>query len=405
MKNYIRISNVILLYIAVFVLSIVACQKEEESIEPAPVIHERGEILASFKLGSYTADDILQIVNSTMEEFPFELKHKVVVYLVQYYTVDCNNTLHLASGAIAIPDGIQNIPLLSIQHGTETLKDKVASVDPSNSTEGMAILIAGSMGYYAISSDYLGFGVSDIPHPYMHAESLVPSVIDFIRAGRSFAGTKQIGLDDKLFLTGYSEGGFASLATQKAIEEQYPDEFNITANAPMSGPYDLKHMIQDVFTSNDYPHAAYLAYFFKAYNEIYEWNRLTDFFIEPYSSSVSGLFNGSKSWGEVINQIPASMIEVINASFVNNYLEGKEGGVASVILDNTLLDWTPIAPIHFFYGDADMIVPYYHAENAMAAFTANGATQVQLTTIPGGTHESAGQEALGGAFQWFETMR
>lgn len=405
MKYNIQKSNKLFFLIAILLVFQVACQKEEQSTEPAPVIQERGEISSFVQLGIYTPDDILQIINSTIEDFPFELKHSVKVYSVQYYTVDCNDILRLASGAIAIPDGIQNLPLMSIQHGTETMKHMVASVNPSNSTEGMAILIAGSMGYYAITSDYLGFGVSDIPHPYMHAESLVPSVIDFIRVSRSFADTKHVDLDGKLFLTGYSEGGYASLAAQKVIEEQYPDEFSLAGVAPMSGPYDLSGMIENVFTSNNYPLSAYFAYFFNAYDGIYSWNRLDELFKEPYASSLSVLFDGTKSWGTVISQLPAPVNELFREAFILDYLEGYEPEIALAIKENTLLGWKPVSPIHFIHGDADQLVPLYHALNAMDSFTSNGATQISLTTIQGGTHASAGPEALTTALNWIESMR
>ena len=45
--------------------------------------------------------------------------------------------------------------------------------------------------------------------------------------------------NEQLFLTGYSQGGHACMATQKKLEEEYTNQFTITASSPMSGAYDI----------------------------------------------------------------------------------------------------------------------------------------------------------------------
>jgi len=170
----------------------------------------------------------------------------------------------------------------------------------------------------------------------------------------------------------------------------------------MAGPYDLKGMVDSVFQTNNYGTPAYIAYFLTAYNEIYGWNRLGDFFNAPYSASTPALFDGSKSWGEVVNQLPSTFSDLVNPDFVTDYLDGNEPEVQAAIQENTLLDWTPQAPIHFFHGDADLVVPYQNVLTAIDIFTSNGATDIQLTTIPGGTHDTSGPIVMVGAIQWFE---
>ena len=280
----------------------------------------------------------------------------------------------------------------------------MASVSPINSTEGIVGLIMASMGYLAVVPDYLGFGASNIMHPYTHAKSLIPSVIDLMRAGKTYSSQHQIILDGRIFLTGYSEGGYATLVTQKEIEENYTSEFNLTAVAPMAGPYDLYGMMQTLFQTGQYNHTAYVAYILTAYNEIYGWNRLNDFFNAPYSSIVQNLFDGSKTFSEVVNQLPSTFSALMDSTFVNNVRNGNELAFITVMQENTLLDWIPQAPINFFHGDADDISPYQHALTAVDRFTSNGATNIQLTTIPGGTHETSGPYAIVGAIQWFESM-
>ncbi len=404
MKTTSIIKQIQALLIILLMVASVSCQKDKETIDTPITPHEHGDYISSTLLGTYTPDDILVMINPGNQKFPLDLKYNVEAFSVTYYTTDAYDNLKLASGAIFVPTGISNLPVLSIQHGTECLRDKVASVNPTCSTEGISSLIGASMGYFTITCDYIGFGISDEPHPYMHAASIVPSVIDFIRASKSFAKEEQIDLDGQVFLTGYSEGGYISLATQKEIEENHSEEFILAGVAPMAGPYDFSTMIMDVFASNDYPLSAYFAYSFKSYDEIYGWDRMDYFFKEPYNQTIPDLFNGTKSWDQVINQLPASIDEIFREEFVLDYLLGYEPEVALAVQENTLLDWKPASPIHFIHGDADQLVPLYHALNAIDSFNSNGATHVSLTTIPGGTHATAGPEALITALHWIDSM-
>ncbi len=379
-----------------------SCNKESDPV--VPVTHERGEIINSKSIGMYTPADIQQILDAAQVQLPFTLSNSVEVLSVTYYTIDAFGNEIITSGAICIPQGTNNLPLMSIQHGTQTKRNLVASVSPNNSTEGVISLITSSMGYFTVVPDYPGFGASTSMHPYTHANSLVPCVVDFIRAGKSYVSEKNMVLDGRVFLTGYSEGGYVTLAAQKTIEQEFPNEFNLTAVAPLDGPYDLKGMAETIFKDLSYSTPAYVAYLLTAYNEIYGWNRLGSFFKEPYAAAMPGLFNGSKTWGEIVNQLPETIPELLQPDFIKDLNDGKETDLMASIQENTLLDWTPKTPIHFFHGDADELVPYQNALTAMEAFTANGAESLQLTTIPGGTHDTSGPLAIVGAIQWFETL-
>lgn len=64
-------------------------------------------------------------------------------------------------------------------------------------------------------------------------------MIDSLRVARkAFAA---IGASDsaKRFLTGYSEGGYAAMSAQRAMQISYASEFKVTAFAGQSGSYAL----------------------------------------------------------------------------------------------------------------------------------------------------------------------
>lgn len=391
-----------IIFLAVLILVIQSCTNNYNNNPLTPGNHERGEIVQSANLGFMTIADIQQIISDMNMSVPFTLNYPVATISLSYYSADATGTEIIVSGALIIPQGASNLPLVSIQHGTQTKDDLVASVSPLNSTEGIVGLIMASMGYVVVVPDYPGFGVSDIMHPYIHAASLIPCVIDLLRAGNSYSSANEISLDGRIFLTGYSEGGYVTLVTQKEIEENYSAEFNLTAVAPLAGPYDLQGMMQAIFQSGTYSDLAYIAFFLTAYNNIYEWNRLNDFFNASYVSIIPGLFDGSNTWGEITSQLPSTFTQLMNPDFIESYNNSTEPDFVAAVNENTLLDWRPLTPVHFFHGDADEVVPIENALTALNSFNANGATDVQLTTISGGTHTSAGPQAIIGAIQWFE---
>ena len=60
---------------------------------------------------------------------------------------------------------------------------------------------------------------------------------------------------------------------------------------------------------------------------------------------------------------------------------------------NTLFDWVPQNPIHFFHGMGDDIVPYENTQIAYDTFVGQGAQDISITLYPesfGGHAEVAG---------------
>lgn len=81
----------------------------------------------------------------------------------------------------------------------------------------------------------MGLGYGPGLYPDVHAASEATATIDMLRATRNYCQQNAIGLNGQVFLFGYSQGGHATAAAQKMIEEKYPHEFTITASAPMAG--------------------------------------------------------------------------------------------------------------------------------------------------------------------------
>ncbi len=382
-----------------------ACNKST-SVDPTDIVqHDRGYIYTSESIITYTPEQINQITNLLGIEQGYQFIYDVQVIRIIYQSIDANNNTIRVSGALMIPLNADSIPIISINHGTVTGRDEVASIWPTNTPEGVTGLWMASMGYYSCLPDYPGFGVSEILHSYVHAKSLANSIIDMIRAAKQYAEESDISLSEQLFLTGYSEGGYATLATHKEIEDSYSEEFRVTASAPMAGPYDLSETVESIFQQESYPSPEYIAFFMTAYDDIYTWNRLDSFFKSPYAEMMTGLFDGSKTYAEINNQLPESLHLLLKWDFVSDYLQGKETEVQAAILENTLLNWKSSAPIRFFHGDADETVPHFNATNAVASLKEAGGTDVELITIEGATHETAGLPCIFGMIEFFNRLR
>jgi predicted esterase len=384
-------------------LFFVSCSKKgsDSPVESAP--QSRGQVLSTSFFASYSASSLQTLFNASVgtSQSGIVLQYDVDVYKVVYVTIDPKGNLVQASGALYIPKGRSNLSLISFHHGTMTQRTEAPSANPLNTSEG---LLSAALGYFALEPDYLGFGESNILHPYLYQKSSALTVIDFIRAGRSVASAKRVTLNSQVFLAGYSEGGYVTLAAQKEIEKNYRGEINITASAPMAGSYDLNLTANAILQNKTYNEPGYLAFIFLVYNNIYGWNRLNDIFMVSYSQLIPPLFDGTKNLGQINAFLTTDLTKLFNQSFVASFQSGKETAITDAFTANSLLDWTPTSPTRLFHGDADELVPYQNSVEARDYFNSHGA-KIDLVTIAGGTHETSALPSIIAALNWFGSLR
>ncbi len=378
------------------------CQKE---IEPEVEVNEPGDLIQATPLSSYSATDIESILNAFGFNFPLEIEYSVNVVKIVYYTYDPAGELVKASGVLMIPKQLSDLSSICFHHGTETKRSQVASVNPLSTGEGFAGLIMASVGFLTFQPDYLGLGESGILHPYLFAESYADASIDLLTAGRTYCIEEGITLNGDLYLGGYSEGGYATLAVQKEIEKQFSFEFEIIANAPQAGPYDLHETVKYLIGFDEYPEPTFLAYMVTAYNDVYGWNRLDDFFLDPYAGQMEQLFDGNHTMSEIANNLPEKVSLLFKESFITGYLNGNETEFINAVKGNTLLNWTPLAPVQFYHSNADEVVPYQNSLTAYENLQAHGASDVSLVTIDGMKHAEAALTDISLMTVWFDSLR
>jgi hypothetical protein len=164
--------------------------------------------------------------------------YAVDAYKLTYTTSDANGRMLVASGLVALPRKPNAVasPVMGYQHASINMDAEA----PSNhaGADEPAILFA-SLGYQVSAADYVGYGLSKgQPHPYLLAAPLAASVVDFLGASERWRRSRAIADNGQLFLTGYSEGAYATMAALRQLTE------NRTRALPVAtflgvGPYNV----------------------------------------------------------------------------------------------------------------------------------------------------------------------
>lgn len=343
------------------------------------------------------------------------LDYDVDMYKMVYNTVDVNGQPTIASGAFLVPTNTDcaDFPIATYNHGTTLEKDDVPSNDVSETFIGK-IFSAG--GYFTCMPDYLGMGVSPGLHPYVHGESEATATVDMIRAAREFIADSLNLIDNgQVFLSGYSQGGHACMATHKYISENnLQSEFNVIASAPCSGPYDLSGIMADTIMSpTPYSNPGYITYLLASYNLVYGniFNTWSDVLYPPYDTIVPPYFDGNNTtlgMGSLNSLLPNDMSLLIRDTCMDNFRndslnQNHPWWVA--LIDNDNYNWAPQEPVRMYYCTADEQVAYTNALTAENYMNNNGASDVQSISAGSVNHGACVFPALTAAFAWFQTLK
>ena len=125
--------------------------------------------------------------------------------------------------------------------GTEHLRDNVPSRGGGN--ERSIMELAASLGYAVWAPDYSGMGDGAGFQEYCVPDSMAASALDGLAAARSYLSTQasDYGESGRLAMLGYSQGGFAVMATLAAATESPPriTGLEIVTAYPMGAPLNL----------------------------------------------------------------------------------------------------------------------------------------------------------------------
>ncbi len=356
--------------------------------DPSPSLAGRGALTASQAGTRLPRLAIAALIATKGAGNAFSARYDAQPYRVTYQTVGVGGTLATATGAVYFPAGVAAgaaIPVVVYQHGTVTNRTAVPStLDPTDEGALFGSAYAAD-GFAVVLPDYLGYGGSAAPyHPYVHAATEASAAADLLRAAFALASQQGVTLDrSQLFITGYSEGGHAAAALQRALERDYATEFPVRASAPMSGPYDLSGTASRLLAANP-SYASSVVYSLllgAAMTRTYGLTaNLGNVFVPPSDATAAALVAGSVSTAQ-LTALPTQVRAVFQPALLTALAADQNHPFWQALRDNDLLDWAPKAPTRLYFGGADRDVDPTNAPTAATRMRAAGATNVAAVNV------------------------
>lgn len=323
----------------------------------------------------------------------------VNVYKVIYKSDIAGKETRL-SGLVCVPTTPGEYPVLSFQNGTNTMNSNAPSESPVNSVFPLIESMAAT-GYIVVIADYPGFGESkDIPHPYLVAEPTVNSLVDLLYAVKEMDAKElpEVTVKNEYYVIGYSQGGWATLELDRALELDYNKDFNVAGACCGAGPYNISVLLRDMITAQTYPEPVYIAYIlnaYKAYNQF--TNPISDILKEPYASRVPNLFNGTNNFGQINAQLTTSIPGLITNEFITGFAGSpKFAPVREAVERNSISGWHTNVPLLMVHGSSDTQVFPVATETMYASMISEGSSTsvVKKVIIPGADHSDGVAPAM-----------
>ena len=399
LKNLYSVKSLFTVILTITILT--GCKKDEIT----PDENKNTYLVKSQLIATANKSQILLVVSLYPEIYDKVSQMDLLsvnVYKLSYNTTDVEGNDILASGAVIVPITDKPLPLLSYQHGSLfNLAEAPSMYSIGIETRGLATFMA-SAGYAVSVPDYLGYGESSsYPHPYEHANTLASASYDMLMATKEFLKDNKIVTSDKLFLTGYSEGGNATMALHKYIEEN--TDLVVTMSAPASGAYNKTAFAKRILEINeDLDFLPRFMWVIDSYNWIYGLDRPWSAYVnEPYAASLEAVNSPLNLADLNINHNPQLLF---TTSMIEGVLNSTDSEFLSALSDNDIFNWKPKFPVTLYYGTADDYVFPLNSETAYDAMLAKGAS-ITKKVYQGANHNIAVVPYMMDMFDLFETLK
>lgn len=307
----------------------------------------------------------------------------VDVYAVRYKTIGAHGEPADASAGFYVPGRGCKGPYLLIGYSQGTNVNRAMNIALPTKQNPEPLILAGiyaAHGYVVAATDYLGLGYSTYPYePYLVMSAEASAEIDAMRAVRTVARNLHVPLSHKVFLQGYSQGGHSTIAVQRAIAAQAPSEFDVIANQPGSGMYELTNWVQrNARKPPSDGEATFFAFLVPGYNKVYGnlYNDASHTFKQPYANYVNSLLSVDtyaqqrRLSGKTL---PLNLRALMRPSFFRKLFRDPTSGIRKDLAANEPLPgWKPTTPIYLCGGHRDPVVDYENSRVAYAFLKAEG---------------------------------
>ena len=310
-----------------------------------------------------------------------------------------------ASAALLIPSGAcaqEEFPLIAYGKATDVEKPRTLA-NPADPETFELIAMYAAHGYAVVASDYLGFARSTYAfHPFLHADSEATTLVDAVRAARRAMERQGEIAPSLVLLAGYSQGGHASAAAQRLIEQHPDDAFDVVGAAHLAAPLNLSGAIR--LEPPILGYQFFIPYLLTSWQKIYGdlYQEPIEAFRLPYARRIEPLlphptlnFDTLVTTGALPGGSPAqARSALLQGDYVTAVRTQPGHPARRNARRNDMLGWNPRAPTLLCGGSGDPTVPpAVHQAVAMEDFARRGLTnvtavdvdpQVQATFGPGG---------------------
>ena len=314
-----------------------------------------GQLQAATLLGTVAAADIAAALTSE-ESLAQDVvpRYAVTSYRLEYLTTDADGKAVRASGLVSVPQKAPGAksPVLSYQHGT-LFRD--AEAPSNNAVASEVAVVLASLGYIVLAPDYVGFGASKgTPHPYLLAAPSAAATVDFLTAARTWRGQANVADNGQLFLTGYSEGGYVTMAAHRALQTSGSSHLQqLRMVVPGAGPYNVQATMDSLvdLVRDEQPVIGAL---------------INPGFLRYLGGSVQ------REVRRLLLRalMPGDADVVYDARFIDRFLNDDVPYIAEF---SSVHDWKPNLPVRLYHGQDDRTVPYASSASTLQAMQQRGA--------------------------------
>ncbi|WP_239009889.1 lipase family protein [Streptomyces sp. 769] len=334
-----------------------------------------------------------------------QARYGVRAHRIVYRTVDIKGRPTTASELVAMPkNDDRDLRVVSWLHGTEVYRGEVASVSDRSPDRSTALLFA-STGRAVSAPDYLGLGKGPGTHPYGNPEATVSASVDALRAARAFARQDGRTLDRRVLVSGFSQGGPATMLVGRALQQGVDPYFRPGALAPISGPFDLSAFEAAAAADKVARSSLYLAYFATAWNRMYGlYDTADQAFRAPYDKTVDTLFDGKHQASQIAAALPATSKELFTEEFLRRMRNPTGNLQRKLRVMDTTCDWRPAVPVRLFHARGDKDVSFANSLYCQRQLASHGADQ-QLSDVGQFDHSATVLKALPQVVRAFDSAR
>ena len=332
---------------------------------PPPPSVRAGQLQSAALLGSIPAADIAAALSDRESLVEGVVpRYSVTAYRLEYLTSDADGNEVRASGLVSVPQKPAGAtsPVLGYQHGT-LFRD--AEAPSNNAVASEVAVVLASLGYIVLAPDYVGFGASKgTPHPYLLAAPSAAATVDFLTATRTWRSQANVADNGQLFLTGYSEGGYVTMATHRALQASAsPHLQQLRMVVPGAGPYNVQTTMDGLV------------------DLVRQEQPVIGALINPgFLRYLGGSVQREVRRLLLRALIPDDADVVYDTRFIDRFLADDVRYLEEV---SSAYDYKPNVPVRLYHGRDDRTVPYTSSTSTLAAMQAQGAGDlVSLTDCP-----------------------